>query len=286
VRLHFHSLSLLHASTTYLQSSLFHVVVDTDETASKVLDVMLREKTGRVTFMPINRLKPKSPSTPNAQDAIPLIEKLRYEPAHQKAFQQVFGKTCVCRDLTIAAAYVKSHGINTITLDGDKVDRKGAMTGGYHDIRRSRIEAIKNVTLWRSKFEAEGKRSQETKKGIAQAELEITKVTGKISALTGQQSQTRDARERLLEEGRALTREKERLKERIVKLGCDAEELETELSGLEVRLTDYRSELASPLTEGMTEEEEGLIEMLGKEVDRRRKDLIKLSKKKSEVRFL
>jgi structural maintenance of chromosome 3 (chondroitin sulfate proteoglycan 6) len=34
--------------------SLFHVVVDTDETASKVLDAMLKEKTGRVMFMPLN----------------------------------------------------------------------------------------------------------------------------------------------------------------------------------------------------------------------------------------
>ena len=66
----------------------------------------MREKNGRVTFMPLNRLHPKNPPTPNAQDAIPLIDKLRFDPMHLKAFQQVFGKTCVCRDLTIAAAYV------------------------------------------------------------------------------------------------------------------------------------------------------------------------------------
>ena len=46
---------------------------------------------------------------------------VQYDPELQKAFQQVFGKTCVCRDLTIAAAYVKSHGINTITQDGNVV---------------------------------------------------------------------------------------------------------------------------------------------------------------------
>ncbi|KAG6827739.1 hypothetical protein H0H93_015376, partial [Arthromyces matolae] len=74
-------------------NSLFHVVVDTDETASKVLDIMMKEKTGRVTFMPLNRLKPKNPPTPNAQDAEPLINKLQYDPKFEKAFQQVFGKT-------------------------------------------------------------------------------------------------------------------------------------------------------------------------------------------------
>jgi structural maintenance of chromosome 3 (chondroitin sulfate proteoglycan 6) len=249
-----------------------------------VLDVMIKEKTGRVTFMPLNRLKPKNPPAPNAQDAIPLLDKLQYDPALQKAFQQVFGKTCVCRDLTIAAAYVKSHGINTITLDGDKVDRKGAMTGGYHDIRRSRIEAIKSVTQWRSKFEAEGKRSREAKAETNRVEQEITRVTGRISALTGQQNQTRDARERLLEEGRTYAREKEQLKERIVKLEVDGEELETELNGLGVRIAGYQAELGSPLMAGLTAEEAEMVETLGKEVDRGRKDLVELGKARNEVR--
>ncbi len=40
-------------------ASLFHVVVDNDETASRLLEVMNREKSGRVTFMPLNRLHPK-----------------------------------------------------------------------------------------------------------------------------------------------------------------------------------------------------------------------------------
>ncbi|KAJ4486589.1 hypothetical protein C8J55DRAFT_424905, partial [Lentinula edodes] len=50
---------------------------------------------------------------------------------HAKAFQQVFRQTCINKDLTVAAANVKSHGINPITLDGNKVDRKGALTGGF-----------------------------------------------------------------------------------------------------------------------------------------------------------
>lgn len=235
--------------------------------------------------MPLNRLKPKNPPAPNAQDAIPLIDKLRYQPEHQKAFQQVFGKTCVCRDLTIAAAYVKSHGINTITLDGDKVDRKGALTGGYHDVKRSRIDAIKNVTTWRAKFETEDKRAKEVKATILQLEQEITQITGRISVLNGQQTQTREARERLLEEGNLLTKEKEKLKTRIAKLESDVEELETELVGLETKLAGYKNELSSPLTNGLTAEEEGLIVTLGKEVEKRRKDMVEMSRTKNQVSF-
>ncbi|KAF8904142.1 structural maintenance of chromosome protein 3 [Gymnopilus junonius] len=264
-------------------NSLFHVVVDTDETASKVLDVMLKEKTGRVTFMPLNRLKPKNPPAPNSQDAEPLIDKLKYDPKHEKAFQQVFGKTCVCRDLTIAAAYVRSHGINTITLDGDKVDRKGALTGGYHDIRRSRIEAIKNVKTWRGKYDAERAKSEEVKNAITRIEQEITQVSSKITVLNGQQNQIRDSRDRLLEEGNSLTTSKEKLNDRVAKLGADAEELQSELRGLEAKVEGYRAELASPLVHGLTREEEGLIVSLGKEVEKRRKKSIELSKGKNDL---
>ncbi|RDB15230.1 Chromosome segregation protein sudA [Hypsizygus marmoreus] len=264
-------------------NSLFHVVVDSDETASRVLDIMIKEKTGRVTFMPLNRLRPKNPPAPNAQDAEPLIDKLHFEGTYEKAFQQVFGKTCVCRDLTIAAAYVKSHGINTITLDGDKVDRKGALTGGYHDVRRSRIEAIKSVTTWRTKFEADDKRSKDVKASISRLEQEITQVTGRITVLAGQQNQTRESRERLSEEGNTLTREKEKLNQRIVALEADLYELETEVTGLEAKLAGYAAELTTPLTKGLTDEEEGLIVMLGKEVERRQKEMLELSRSRSKL---
>ncbi|KAG0704773.1 RecF/RecN/SMC [Suillus ampliporus] len=264
-------------------NSLFHVVVDTDATAQKVLDIMLREKTGRVTFMPLNRLKPKQPTIPPNQDALPLLEKLSYDSAHAKAFQQVFGKTWVCRDLTVAAAYVKSHGVNTITLDGDKVDRKGALTGGYHDVRRSRIEAIKNVATWRSKFDAEDKRAKEVKAAITTLEQEITKVTGKIQVLNVQQAQAREAREVLLSDSISLSRERERSSERIVALENEADELETELSGIVQRLQGYRTELASPLTRALTDDEANLIETLGQEVDQRRKRVLELSKLRTEL---
>lgn len=263
--------------------SLFHVVVDTDATAQKVLDIMLREKTGRVTFMPLNRLKPKQPSIPPNQDALPLLEKLSYDSVHAKAFQQVFGKTWVCRDLTVAAAYVKSHGVNTITLGGDKVDRKGALTGGYHDVRRSRIEAIKNVATWRTKFDTDDKRAKEVKAAITTLEQEITKVTGKIQVLNVQQAQAREAREALLSDSISLSKERERLRERIVALENEADELETELSGIAQRLQGYSTELASPLTQALTNDEAGQIGTLGQELDQRRKSVLELSRSRAEV---
>jgi len=220
---------------------------------------------------------------PDEEDCEPLLQKLRYDSKYEKALQQVFGKTCVCKDLTIAASYVRSHGINTITLDGDKVDRKGALTGGYHDVRRSRIEGIKSVTTWRAKHEADRKRSDDTKQAISRLEQEITALAGKITILNGQQGQIRESRDRIMEDGVSLNREREKMKERIVKLEMDVDELEMEQHSLLTKIKDYRQELASPMSNGLTREEEALIVALGKEVERKKKEILEFTKMRNQV---
>lgn len=257
--------------------------MDNDQTAQKVLDVLIREKTGRVTFMPLNRLKPKNPPLPTTDEAFPLIDKLRFEREYTPALQQVFGKTCVCKDLLIAAAYVKSHGINTITLDGDRVDRKGALSGGYHDVRRSRLDAIKAATHWRARHAEEDRKSKEVKAAILNLEQEITRASGRVQVATNTQVRERTRRDALLEEERMLAREAERLRERIAKLEADVEEAETELRSLDAKLEGYEAEKASPLARGLTDEEEAAMEALGKQVESLQKQLIELGKEKTEV---
>jgi structural maintenance of chromosome 3 (chondroitin sulfate proteoglycan 6) len=80
-------------------SSLFHVVVDNDETATKILQQMNREKSGRVTFMPLNRLKPKATTYPSTTDAIPMIQKLKFNEQYKVAFEQVSHQWLICRSL-------------------------------------------------------------------------------------------------------------------------------------------------------------------------------------------
>jgi structural maintenance of chromosome 3 (chondroitin sulfate proteoglycan 6) len=258
--------------------------VDSDQTASRVLDVMLRERTGRVTFMPLNRLNPKHPPLPSAQDAIPLLEKLRYDATHDKALQQVFGKTCVCRDLGVAAAYVKSHGINTITLDGDKVDRRGALTGGYHDVRRSRIEAVRGVADWRASFEAQDVRAKEIRAAMLKADQEITQLTGRTQVLINQQQQARGLRDVVGADAAALIKQKERLQERAGKLQEDIASLEGEISGVDAKLAAYRTELASPMAGGLSAEEESEVERLQREVEGLQRNVVEMSNQKNEVR--
>lgn len=73
-----------------LGPSLFQVVVDNDDTVTKILNQMRRDNIrGRVTFMPLNRLRTPTVDIPTADDAVPMISKLRFDRTYRLAFEQV-----------------------------------------------------------------------------------------------------------------------------------------------------------------------------------------------------
>ncbi|KAI7095613.1 RecF/RecN/SMC protein, partial [Hortaea werneckii] len=156
-------------------TSLFHYVVDTDETATRILQILQKEEAGRVTFMPLNRLKPKPANIPKASDAVHLVTKLRYDEKFEKAFQQVFGKTIVCPNLQVASQYARSHGVTAITPDGDRSDKKGALTGGYHDSRKSRTDGLKRLVKAREEYDGHSGRKQDIARELQSLDQKITK---------------------------------------------------------------------------------------------------------------
>uniref|UniRef100_A0A0E0JV71 SMC hinge domain-containing protein n=1 Tax=Oryza punctata TaxID=4537 RepID=A0A0E0JV71_ORYPU len=126
-------------------NSLFHVVVENDDISTKIIQVLTREKGGGVTFIPLNKVKVPDVSYPQSDDFVPLLKKLEYKPNHRRAFEQVFGRTVICKDLQAATKVARDNGLNCITLDGDQVARKGHMTGGFHDYRCSKLKFVKTI---------------------------------------------------------------------------------------------------------------------------------------------
>jgi structural maintenance of chromosome 3 (chondroitin sulfate proteoglycan 6) len=112
--------------------ALFHIVVDSDATASRCIKLMLQHRLDRLTFLPLNRLQARERSYPEMENTMPLVRNLGHDPRIAKAVLQIFGRTMVCRDLETGSKVVERHDdLDCITLDGDKVSRKGALTGGY-----------------------------------------------------------------------------------------------------------------------------------------------------------
>ncbi|CAI5535056.1 unnamed protein product, partial [Closterium sp. Naga37s-1] len=126
-------------------NSLFNVVVDNDETAARLVRYLNQQRGGRITFIPLNQARAPTVACPERQDVVPLLSKVKYEPQIAAACGQVFGRAVVCRDLSVAADVARSGSFDCITLEGSQVERKGAMTGGHYDPRRSRLRLMQTV---------------------------------------------------------------------------------------------------------------------------------------------
>ncbi|KAJ6090355.1 hypothetical protein N7486_009170 [Penicillium sp. IBT 16267x] len=263
--------------------SLFHYVVDTDETATKVLEALQKEKAGRVTFMPLNRLRSKPINLPRASDTIPMIEKIQFDPAYERAFQHVFGKTIICPNLQVASQYARSHGVNAITPDGDRSDKRGALTGGFHDSRQSRLEAVKNVGKWRDEYEAKRSRGTEIRKELEKLDQLITRAVGELQKLEQQRHQVQNSSGPLRQE---LRSKRDLLQNKNDTLDAKRRALrnvEANLAALKDQVSAFQAELSSPFQKSLTDEEEAHLESLSGTAQDLRRQYQELSSKRSEL---
>eukprot|EP00957_Ditylum_brightwellii_P037268 2821193-Ditylum_brightwellii.AAC.1 len=70
------------------QNSLFHVIVDTDHTAARLMKRLEKDRLGRVTFLPLNQLHVDKARYPDSSDVTPLLSQcIQYDPRVERAMQ-------------------------------------------------------------------------------------------------------------------------------------------------------------------------------------------------------
>ena len=111
---------------------LGNLVVESDEVAAEAIALLKRERAGRATFLPLNKLQPsRFPSRAEAQKlgAIDYAFNLvTYEDHYQDVFSFVFGNTLVFERLDQARSHIGKYRM--VTLEGEILETSGAMTGG------------------------------------------------------------------------------------------------------------------------------------------------------------
>ncbi|PYH74732.1 chromosome segregation protein SMC [Aspergillus vadensis CBS 113365] len=263
--------------------SLFHYVVDTDETATKVLEILQQEKAGRVTFMPLNRLRSRPINMPRASDTIPMIEKLQYDSKYEKAFVHVFGKTIICPNLQVASQYARSHGVNAITPEGDRSDKRGALTGGFHDSRQSRLDAVKNLTKWRDEYETKRNRGSEIRKELEQLDQLITRSVGELQKLEQQRHQVQNSSGPMRQELRAKRDLLQKKNDNLDAKRRALRNIEGNLAAVTDQVGAFEAELSSPFQKALSNEEEARLEELNNTAQDLRRQYQELSSQRSEL---
>ena len=127
---------------------MWNAVVEDENVATKLINAMKQAKpgsAGRMSFMPLNKLRPQKTKFPEGlMDAEPLVTCIKCDGKFKVAVEQVFGSALLCKDLDVANTYRQQHDLECVTMDGDKVQRKGAIKGGYHDVASSKLRLVKD----------------------------------------------------------------------------------------------------------------------------------------------
>ncbi len=127
---------------------LSQVVVDDDGIAARAIEVLKSRRAGRLTFLPLNRLRAggqgggsaawqRGTGVASAGLVGRAVDLVRHEPVYGEVFRYVFGDTLVFERLDQARRELGR--CRAVTLEGELLEKSGAMTGGSLQQRSSHL---------------------------------------------------------------------------------------------------------------------------------------------------
>jgi len=240
---------------------LRNVVVENDAIAADAIRFLKEKRLGRMTFLPLNKLRaPESYPSLDKKAINYAVNLLEYDSKYDVVFRHVFGTTVVVDKLDTARKMTGRYRM--VTLDGDLVEKAGAMTGGS---QQKRISGF----------------------GVA-ADEEIKKLVGRISELRREESDLASAVERHTAEVDEVRAKRSTLDEQMSRFRMLGEEyarmienLDDEKNGVLRRQDEIQKEVgdAGEKLAGIEE----LIQNLSKEIQEIQEEYNQLKKRHDDT---
>lgn len=246
------------------QNSLFHVIVDTDATAARLMTRLEEDRLGRVTFLPLNQLQTSKVDYPNSNDVVPLIEKtIRFDKRLHKAMEQVFGKKLLARSVEVASTWSTKCHMDAVTLDGDLCSRKGALSGGFVDHSKSRLRAHRELKEAEQTLRDLEVAEREMKNTNADIDKQVTTIIQEVQRLEANHANLDHALNRMDDE---LSNQRSRLQSKqrqIEKIENDIlPPIELDLKSIENQILTLEEEIGAELSDKLTDEERNILKQL------------------------
>lgn len=258
-------------------NKLFYHIVETDRVGTKILQEMNRQKLpGEVTFMPLNRIQVRDIQYPQTNDAIPMISKLNYEPTYEKAMKYIFGKTLICRNLEVATQLARNSSLDCITLEGDQVSHKGALTGGYFDTRRSRLEMQKLRTQFLKETQQQEQQLEVHREKLSTIEGQINQIVSDMQKTETKNSKNKDVFDKLKADVRLMREELGAIERSRQPKERSLASLDSSLKAMESTEESLRNELQQELLSQLSVTDQ-------REVDKLNDDIRRLTQENKEA---
>mmetsp|Transcript_38122 Transcript_38122/g.83033 ORF Transcript_38122/g.83033 Transcript_38122/m.83033 type:complete len:1198 (-) Transcript_38122:50-3643(-) len=169
-------------------SSIFNYLVKDDEIAGQIISLVRKGSLGSIVCTPLSQIVAKPRQYPKIPGVKPLVEVVDCTEWAAPAVRQVFGRTVVCQSLELCDEVSRKHGLDAITLDGDKVSSRGTLTGGYQDptkfVRLSFAEKLRKARVLRDQLQPQ----------LAEVEAKAQEAAGQLEALHGERRELQETR--------------------------------------------------------------------------------------------
>lgn len=141
---------LLDAFEAVTRNSLFWIIAEDDEVATKLLNSI----DGRATFVALNRVQKYQKSRINHEALKRLSDEITCDPKFRDLLEMICRDYFVCSSENTALELSEKYRINVVTTDGDIFDKNGSITGGYEGSNQT-LRELKNCRRRISQLEGE-----------------------------------------------------------------------------------------------------------------------------------
>ena len=229
---------------------LHDIVVSDENVAIECVNYLKKNRIGRATFLPLDKIKPRDSKALRkffgengvVGLAIDLIE---FDNKYYNAFSFVFGDTLIVNSIETA----KRLGIGNaryVTLDGDLVERSGAIIGGFYTEKKAFVES--------EEIERYSSHKLQLQNEIEQLENDIVRLNKELEQLSTEEQlgskelvEFQKEREQLEEKFESLKNKRKKLYEdkmvsqdEINKLRIKKARLEAELENIKLEFENYK----------------------------------------------
>ena len=231
-----------------------------------------RRKSGRLTFLPLNRLRVEEVVYPNSNDVRSLISvALNYDDLIHSAilqviiqldynyylntnislfilyYLQIFSKKILAKDLESGAKYSREFNLDAVTRDGDVVNRKGGFEGGYRDDKVSKILNVINIKETANQLTKLELNEMDINIKIDTTETEVNKILRDMHRIESEKTHLRENISRSTLELSLLSKQYEIGLENIKKRQQAILSMENEIIESEKQILEYEREMSSKM---------------------------------------
>ncbi len=259
------------ACETAAGGRLAHVVVDDDGVGQSCIEFLKSRSAGRATFLPITQMQNRSlPSLPNADGVIDFAYNLvDFDREYAGVFSYVLGDTVIVDRMDTARGLMGEYRM--VTLEGDLVEKSGAMTGGSSSGTRysfsggagqlervaTRIQELEDErTDVREELRDVEERLDDARDRESDATEQVRDIETSIERKVAEREQTRERIDDLNEAIEEITAEREDVADEMDELEADIEAANDDIADIEADIAELEAEVQDSELPDLTDERE------------------------------